>query len=296
MASATLGALPGLAFIAVLAAVVRFVLRLTRLFFDAVQGGSIALRNFEAEWAPATFRIVRLAILAFAVVIAYPYIPGSDSGAFKGVSILLGVLFSLGSSSFLSNIVAGHAMTYRRAFRVGDCVKIGDALGQVIEMRVLVTHLRTFKNEEVIIPNSTVLTSNVTNYTRAASEHGLTLHLTVGIGYETPWRQVEAMLLIAASRTEGILESPKPYVLERGLGDFCVTYEINVFVRDALRMLHTLAALQRNVLDVFNEYGVQIMTPAYEADPQAPKLVPKDHWFDAPAVEPDGGRRKVAAP
>ena len=180
---------------------------------------------------------MRTGIVAFGLVVAYPYIPGSGSGAFKGVSIFLGVIFSLGSSSAISNIIAGYTMTYRRAFRVGDRVAIGEVTGDVSEIRLQVTHLHAVKNEEVVVPNSTILNSNVVNYSALARKKGLILHTTVGIGYETPWRQVEAMLILAAERTpRASLREPAPFVLETALGDFCITYEINVYAGDARAM------------------------------------------------------------
>jgi small-conductance mechanosensitive channel len=229
---------------------------------------------------------VRLLAITFSVIVAYPYIPGSGSEAFKGVSLFMGIVFSLGSSSLIGNLIAGYTMTYRRAFRLGDRVKIGDQVGDVERMRVLVTHLRTIKNEEVIVPNSTILGSEVINYSSLARQRGLILHTTVGIGYETPWRQVEAMLLEAASRTAGLRSEPAPFVLQRALGDFCVTYEINVFCDKPGAMEQFYADLHRNILDVFNQYGVQIMTPAYMGDPAQPKVVPEDQWYAAPAHVP----------
>jgi small-conductance mechanosensitive channel len=174
-------------------------------------------------------------------------------------------------------------MIYRRTFKIGDRVKIGDVIGDVTEMRLQVTHLRSPKNEEVIVPNSQILGGEVVNYSSYAREGKLILHATVGIGYEVSWRQVEAMLLLAAERTEGLLRDPRPFVHEKALGDFAVTYEINAFCDDAQAMPTRYAALHRSILDVFNEYGVQIMTPAYEGDPEQPKVVPKARWFDAPA-------------
>ena len=276
--------LPSLIFLVLLLFVTRISLRLIRLFFDAVGRSSVTLRDFDPEWAGPTYRVIRIGVIAFALVVAYPYIPGSSSDAFKGVSIFLGVLLSIGSSSFVSNIIAGYAITYRRLFKVGHRVKVGDTVGDVVAMRLQVTHLRSLKNEEVIIPNSEILNSSVTNYSSFADMDGLILHTTVGIGYETPWRQVEAMLVVAAERTEGVLREPKPFVLQTGLGDFCINYEINAYCDDPQQMPALYAALHRNILDVFNEYGVQIMTPAYERDPEHPKLVPPEHWYAAPAA------------
>jgi small-conductance mechanosensitive channel len=287
MAAGVAAKIPDLIFLAVLFLVIRFVLRVLRLFFDAIGRKDVVFAEFDPEWAEPTFKLVRLAVIAFAVVVAYPYIPGSNTAAFKGVSLFLGIVFSLGSSSAISNIIAGYTMTYRRAFRIGDRVRIGGVTGDVSRIRLQVTHLTTPKNEEVIVPNSTILNSEVVNYSSFARSKGLILHTKVGIGYETPWRQVEAMLRLAAERTPGLLREPSPFILLTDLGDFAVVYELNVHCEEPRDMFPIRSALHRNILDVFNEYGVQIMTPAYEGDPERPKVVPKEHWHAAPA---DGGR------
>ena len=279
-----LSAVPGLAFVAILAIVTRYVLRLTRLFFTSIENGTIAPRNFEREWSMPTYKIVRALIIVAALVMAYPHIPGSNSEAFKGLTIFLGVLFSLGSSSFIANLIAGYSVIYRRAFKVGDRIRVNEITGDVTEIRLVVTHLRTIKNEEITVPNSVIIASHVINYSRLAHSRGLILHTTVGIGYETSWRQVEAMLRLAAERTPGLLKEPPPFVLQKSLGDFAVTYELNVYCDNPQGMARFYTALHQNILDVFNEYGVQIMTPAYEGDPEAPKVVPKDQWFSAPAA------------
>jgi small-conductance mechanosensitive channel len=186
----------------------------------------------------------------------------------------------------VANLIAGYILVYRRTFHEGDVVKIGDVVGRVTLVRLQVTHIRTIKNEEIIVPNSTIVNSEVINYSSLAATDGLILHTTVGIGYETPWRQVEAMLLEAAARTPGIRQEPKPFVLQTELGDFAITHQINVYCDTARTMAITRAALHRCILDVFNEYGVQIMTPAYEGDPEQPKIVPKEQWHTAPAAKP----------
>ena len=284
-----IGIVPNLVFLAVLVLVTRYGLKLIRLFFDGVAAGTVVFSSFDPDWAVPTYRLVRIAIIAFAVVVAYPYVPGSQSDAFKGVSLFIGIVFSLGSSSLIGNIIAGYSMTYRRAFRVGDRVRIGEHVGAVDKIRLMVTHLRTPKNEEIVIPNSQILAGEVVNYSTLAGQHGLILHTTVGIGYETPWRQVEAMLVEAADRTEGLLKEPRPFVLQKALGDFAVTYEVNAYCDAPHLMLALYAALHRSILDVFNEYGVQIMTPAYEGDPDRPKVVSRSDWYLAPAKPPESG-------
>jgi small-conductance mechanosensitive channel len=281
--SGLVGMIPDLIFLAILFLIVRYILRVIYLFFLNLEKGDVRLMGFESEWAQPTFRLVRFMIILLAIVVAYPYIPGSDSNAFKGISVFMGVVLSLGSSSLVSNIMAGYIMTYRKGFRVGDRIKIGDHLGDVLDIRMLVTRMRSPKNEEIIVPNTEILTKEVVNYSALANTRGLILHTTVGIGYETPWRQVEAMLLEAAGKTPGVLKDREPYVLQKALGDFAVTYEINVYCDDAQRSYLIYTDLHRNILDVFNQYGVQIMTPNYEGDPEQPKIVAADQWFAAPA-------------
>jgi small-conductance mechanosensitive channel len=295
MAEGFVRQIPNLIFLGVLFVVVRFLLRITRLFFDSVARGLVTLSNFDPEWSTPTYKIVRFAIVAFAIVVAYPYVPGSDSAAFKGVSLFVGVLLSIGSSSAIANLIAGYSMTYRRAFRVGDRVKIAGLIGDVTEQKLQVTRLRSPKNEEIVIPNSQILNGEVVNYSTLALTHGLILHTEVGIGYETPWRQVEAMLMMAAESTPGVLHEPRPFVLQKALGDFAITYELNAYCDKPQAMASLYTALHRQVLDVFNQYGVQIMTPAYEGDPASPKLVPPGLWHVAPARVADASSTTASA-
>jgi len=278
--------LPNLFFLTILFFIFRYLLRLTYAFFQGINRGQIKLSNFNAEWAWPTYRIVRVLIIILGAVVAYPYIPGSGSEAFKGITILAGVLFSVGSSSLISNIIAGYTMTYRRAFKVGDRVKIGNNFGEVTEIRLLVTHLRSLKNEEIVIPNSTILNGEIVNYSSMAGKHGLILHTTVGIGYEAPWRQVEAMLLMAAERTDGLQRRGRHFVLQTGLGDFGINYELNVFCSKEDKMAQIYSDLHRNIQDVFNEYKVAIMTPHYTGDTEEQKVVPKEQWYASPAKPP----------
>jgi small-conductance mechanosensitive channel len=286
MGSSIVESLPDLAFLVILAIIVRFVLDAVRTFFRRIDRGWTRIENFDREWAMPTYRMVRILIIAFALVVAYPYIPGSESQAFKGVSIFLGVIFSIGSGSFIANIMAGYSLTYRGAFRPGDRVKIGEHVGEVMDVRALSTRLRTLKNEDINIPNSEVLTTAVVNYSNFPREEGIILHTEVGIGYDVPWRQVEAMLIMAASRTGGLEAKPPPFVLQLSMGDFTVVYQLNAHCRSVKRMPRIYSELHANIQDVFNEYAVQIMSPNYEADPAEPKVVPKDQWYASPAIPP----------
>jgi small-conductance mechanosensitive channel len=286
LGKSALDALPGLVFIAIVALVTRYALRLLHLLFLEIEGGRIEIQGFYPEWAKPTYTIVRVLAVFFAVIVSYPYIPGSDSDAFKGVSIFLGVLLSLGSTSAVANLVAGFVITYMRAYRVGDYVSVGEDRGEVTEMTILATHLRTPKNVLVTVPNATVLSSRVVNYSALAKNHGLILHTTVTVGYDAPWRQVHALLLQAAGRTPGILKEPAPFVLQREMQQVQIAYELNAYVESPVGMLRTYSNLHKNIQDAFNEYGVQIMTPFYEGDKPAPLVVPKERWYAAPARKP----------
>jgi small-conductance mechanosensitive channel len=278
-----LGYIPDLIFLIILALLTRAVLRTVHHLFMRLGDGTLKLGDFDPDWAIPSDRIARLMIVAFALVVAYPHLPGSGSEAFKGVSILFGLVFSLGSPSVIGNLVAGQSLAFRRAFKVGDRIKIGDHVGEVAQIRLLTTYLRSPKNEQIVIPNSTILNSEVVNFSALAREKGLILHTIVGIGYETPWRQVEAMLLEAAVQTPGLLQQPPPFVLQKSLGTFAVDYELNAYCDSPHLMPVLYSALHSRILDVFNSYGVQIMTPAYEGDPEQPKVVPQEQWFTAPA-------------
>ena len=288
IAAGAVAQIPNLFFLAIAVFITRYLLKAIRLFFLGIQNRQVTFANFDPEWAMPTYRLVRILVIALVLVVMYPYIPGADTAAFKGVTVFIGILFSLGSSSAISSVIAGYTMTYRRAFRVGDRVKIGDDIGDVTYMRLLVTHLATVKNEEVVIPNSLILSSSVVNYSSLAREKGLILHTSVTIGYDAPWRQVHAMLLRAAERTEGILREPKPFVLQRSLDDFYVNYELNAYTDRPVEMLVIYSRLHQNVQDEFNEHGVQIMSPHYISDPAQAKVVPRQQWF-APPAQPNGG-------
>jgi len=262
-AAAVLAFLPDLFFLIVIAFITRYVLKLTRFFFNEVERGRIVLPGFYADWAGPTYKIVRFFILAFTLTVAFPFIPGSKSEAFKGVSIFLGVLFSLGSTSTISNVMAGLSIIYMRAFKVGDRVRIGDTVGDVIDQSLLVTHVRTIKNEDVTVPNAMVLNAHIVNYSARAKEEGLILHTAVTIGYDAPWRTVHELLIEAARKTPCILVTPAPFVLQTALNDFYVTYELNAHTDEPRQMVNTYSALHRHIQDTFNEAGVEIMSPHY---------------------------------
>lgn len=263
--TAVLEYLPNVFFVAIIVLVTRGVLALVRSIFRAIGSGTIQLANFEREWAEPTYKLVRFLVLAFALVVIFPYLPGAKSDAFKGVSIFVGVLFSLGSTGAVANLTAGTLLTYTRSFQVGDRVRIGETLGDVVGRTLLVTRVRTLTNVEVTIPNSQVIGGQVLNYTTLAQADGVALQVAITIGYDVPWRRVHELLLAAASATEGIETTPAPFVLQTGLNDYYPAYELNAYTRDASRMRHTLSALHAAVQDAFAEGGVEITSPAFMA-------------------------------
>jgi len=279
--------IPNLLFLAVLTVVTTYVLKFLRFFFGELGKGIVELPGFDPDWAKPTYSIVRFLVIAFSLVVAYPYIPGSSSNAFQGISIFFGLLLSFGSSSAIANIVAGVILTYMRAFKVGDFVKIGESEGNVIASGFLVTKIRTIKNVEIAVPNSIMLSTHVTNYSAEARQRGLILHTSVTIGYDTPWRQVHALLLRAAELTPRLLKEPAPFILQTALNDFYVTYQLNVYTERADEMPLTYSDMHKNIQDQFNEYGVQIMSPNYLADRSVPTVVPKERWYAPPAAPPE---------
>jgi small-conductance mechanosensitive channel len=284
--------LPNLLFLAVLVFATYLVIKLFKFIFLEIEQGKAIIPGFYPEWAHPTFNLIRCLVIAFACIISFPYIPGSSSPAFQGVSIFLGLLLSLGSSSAVANVVAGIILTYMRSFRAGDFVQVGESQGTVTETSLLVTRIKTIKEVDVTIPNSIILSAHINNFSKAARKKNLWLHTSVTIGYDAPWRQVEALLLLAAERTPGILRDPAPLVLQTALNDFYVTYELDV-ITDAPEIMHlTYSTLHSNIQDAFNEYGVQIMSPNYMMDRAQPPIVPRERWYEAPAKPPRGKEEK----
>lgn len=257
--------LPNLFFIIVLFFVFRYLIKIVKFIFLEIDKGALKVEAFHQDWAMPTFKIVRFMILVLAAIIIFPYLPGSNSPFFQGISVFLGILFSLGSSSAIANMVSGVVLTYMRPFKIGDRVKIADTMGDVVEKTLLVTRVRTVKNVDITIPNSMVLGSHIINFSSSAEEKGLILHTTVTIGYDVPWKQVHSLLLSAAGETDTLLKEPKPFVLQTSLDDFYVSYELNAYTRESGRMAAIYSALHSKIQDKFNEAGVEIMSPHYGA-------------------------------
>jgi len=277
--------LPNLVTLLIIFLVTRYVIKGLRLLVENIEAGTFELPNFEPHWIAPTFNIARVVIIAIAFVFAYPYIPGSDSRAFQGLTILAGLMVSLGSNTVISNMMAGLFLIYRRSTNIGDRIKVGDQIGDVIEVKLMETMIKSIKNEMISIPNAQLLNSEVVNYSRKIDGRGLLVHSTVGIGYEEPQEKVEAMLIEAANRTNGLKKSPDPFVLWTALADYAINYQINAFTTRGSSLPKIMSDLHRNIVAVFNENNVQIMTPSYMADPDVPK-VPAEKW-DGKLAVPD---------
>ncbi len=284
--AAIVDAVPGIVMVAVIAALSHLATRIVRTVARGIEAGRYRLFGIDADVVQPTRRIVTAIIWLFALAMAYPYLPGSSSESFKGLSVLLGVMLSLGASGIVSQAAGGFILTFSRALRGGEWVRVGEVEGAVVNVGVFSTKIRTFTDEEVSIPNTVVLGTVTRNFSRPAVAAASILETSVTIGYSVPWRQIHAMLLEAAARTPELEREPPPEVLQISLSDFYVQYSLRVRLRDQLRRPAVLSVLNANIQDVFNEYGVQIMSPHYVFDPHAPVIVPKERWFESPAPMP----------
>lgn len=257
--------LPNLITIIVIIFVFRYALKGIRFLKSEIENGDLKIPGFYPDWANPTYQIVRVLVFAFMVIVIFPYLPGSESPVFRGVSVFLGFLFTFGSAGSLSNIIAGLVLTYMRLFVIGDRVKIGEVVGDVIEKSLLVTRIRTIKNEIISIPNSTVMSSHTINYSSDAVDKGLIMHTTVTIGYDVPWKDMHQALLNAASRTDLLLKDPEPFVLQTSLDDFYVSYQINAYTKEPNKQAVIYSQLHQNIQDCCNEAGIEILSPHYRA-------------------------------
>ncbi|MCW5624645.1 MAG: mechanosensitive ion channel, partial [Burkholderiales bacterium] len=285
---AIVGAIPGLVLVAVIVLITRGVQQAGAFFFDRVEGGQIRIGWLDADTAKPTRRIAMLVLWLFALAMAYPYLPGANTDAFKGLSVLVGLMISIGASSLVGQAFSGLILMYSRALRVGEFVRIGDAEGTVTELGLFATRVRTGMGEELVMPNAVVIGQVTRNYSRTVQGTGFVLHTTVTIGYDAPWRQVHAMLLEAATRTRGVLSTPAPLVLQTALSDYYVEYRLVATAGPEAPRLRAeaMSALHANIQDVFNEHGVQIMSPHYMEDPARAKEVPPEDWYPPPAKPP----------
>ncbi len=257
--------IPNLFIILVIYYCIKYIVKGIQYIANEIESENLKISGFYPDWAQPTFNIIRFLLYAFMIAMIYPYLPGSDSGVFQGISVFVGLIISLGSSTVIGNIIAGLVITYMRPFKLGDRIQLNETTGNVIEKTPFVTRLRTPKNEVVTIPNSFIMSSHTTNYSASARQYGLIIHSTVTIGYDVPWRQVHQLLINAARQTTGVLPEPKPFVLETELSDYYPCYQINAYIKDADKLGDIYSDLHQNIQDVFNEAGVEIMSPHYFA-------------------------------
>ena len=288
----TVRALPGLLAAALIFVITRWIVGLARTFFDQVGSGRLRVSWLDPDIAGATQRIFAGIAWIFAIVLAYPYIPGSGTEAFKGVSVLVGLVISLGSTGIINQVMSGLFVVYSKALKPGEWVLVNDVEGEVLEVGLLAGKVRTPEGQEVTIPNSVLVGTSTRNFTRLGTVDGMMISCTVTIGYDAPWRQVEGLLLLAADRTPNVRKHPKPYVRQRQLGDFYVSYLLVARIGDEKLRFDTLSSLHANIQDAFNEFGVQIMSPHFMVQPANTVVVPDSKWYSPPAIskakKPDG--------
>jgi len=288
VALAMINALPGLLLVVIIFLIARAVIRLAAVFFDRVGNGRIQVGWLDADTVQPTQRIFSFIVFVFALAMAYPYLPGADTEAFKGLSVLVGIMVSLGGASVIGQAFSGLILMYIKAFRRGDYVRIGDTEGTVVELGMFATRIRTGMGEEITLPNAGIMGTTTRNYSRAIVGSGYVVDTVVTIGYSTPWRQVHAMLEEAARRTTDIVKTPQPIVRQTALSDYYAEYRLIAYtpVELPVARAEVLSRLHGHIQDVFNEYGVQIMSPHYMMDPAAPQVVPKEQWHLPPAPPP----------
>lgn len=268
---------PNLFTIFVIWLAVKYLVRLVHYLASEIQSERLKIGGFYADWAMPTFHIVRFLLYAFMIAMIYPYLPGSKSGVFQGISVFVGLIVSLGSSTVIGNIIAGLVITYMRPFKLGDRIKLNDTTGNVIEKTPLVTRIRTPKNEVVTIPNSFIMSSHTVNFSQSARDYGLIIHSEVSVGYDIPWRKTHPLLVEAALNTPGVVDDPRPFVLETSLQDYYPVYQVNAYIKDANQLAQVYSDLHQNIQDRFNEEGIEIMSPHYIATRDGSETtIPKD--------------------
>ena len=257
--------IPNILYIFAIFLVTHYLVRILKLIFNEIELGNLQFSSFHPEWAQPTLKLIKFLFYSLALVMMFPYLPGSSSPAFQGMSVFIGVLISFGSGSAIANIISGVVITYMRPFKLGDRVKISDTIGDVIERNFLITRIRTIKNVDVTIPNSMVLGSHINNFSAQAKNQGLILNTSVTIGYSAPWAKVHELLKEAARRTKLIAQEKEPFILQTALNDFYVSYELNAYTNHANEMAQIYSDLHQNIQNTFNEGGVEIMSPHYHA-------------------------------
>lgn len=278
--------LPGLMIVVLIFLLTWLIIRLVKVVLDQVAAGRIQIPGIHPETVSATRRLISVVIWLFALSAAYPFLPGANSLAFKGISVFFGLMLTLGSTGVMTHAMSGLVLIYSRALRKGDWIRLADNEGQVSEIGVLATKILTRENYIVTVPNAVVVSGKIINLSAESVDGGVNLTTSVTIGYDTPWRQVHALLELAARRTPGIDQQIAPVVRKLGLLDWYTSYELQVRLLPTTKLPDGRNALHSSIIDVFNEFGVQIMSPNFVMQPKAAVVVPQEAWYAAPAVAP----------
>jgi small-conductance mechanosensitive channel len=255
--------IPNLITIVIILWVTRYLLRALKFFATQIGRGKLVINGFYADWTWPTFNILRIFIYAFTVIVIFPYLPGSNSPVFQGVSVFLGVIFSFGSSSAIGNLIAGLVITYMRPFKIGDRIRIQDTTGFVVEKTLMVVRIKTHKNEYVTYPNTMILNSGIINYNTSSDEDGLIIYAEISMNYAVPWPRVHEILINAALKTDSVLQTPKPFVLQTALDDFYCRYQINAYTKDVAKVPRIYSNLFENLQNGFAEAGIDLTAPQY---------------------------------
>lgn len=292
LASGFIAYLPKLLKIIVIVIVMRYIVKFFRYIMGEIESRRLEVPGFYPEWARTTFNLLRIFLYAFMLVMIFPLLPNADSDTFKGVSVFLGVVFSLGSTAVVGNMVAGLVITYMRPFKVGDRIKIGEIFGDVIEKTPFVVRVMTYRKEVITVPNSTILTTNVVNYSSSVEDQGVILHTTVTMGYEVPWREMERLLIEAGLRTGLVLKNPSPFVLQTALNDFAASYQLCVYTKDPGKQAGIYSELHHHIQDVFRDAGIEMITPHYRAYRDGnEKAIPPGKTAESPEPCPENTKK-----
>lgn len=281
-------ALPGLMIVLIIVLITAFILKLLKVVLNQVEAGRLQLPGIHPETVGATRKLISVVVWLFALSAAYPFLPGANSLAFKGISVFFGLMLTLGSAGVMNHAMSGLVLIYSRALRKGDVIRVADNEGLVSEIGMLATKIITRENYVVTVPNAVVVSGKITNLSAQNSGGGINLTVGVTIGYDTPWRQVHAMLELAAKRAKGIDLSQPPLVRQLALMDWYVSYELQVRLLPGQSLAEARNALYSHIQDVFNEFNVQIMSPNFVLQPDDAVRVPKENWYAAPAIPPEG--------
>lgn len=291
IALSVVSALPGLLIVLVIFLLTAFILKLLKVVLDQVAAGRLQLPGIHPETVGATRKLISVMVWLFALSAAYPFLPGANSLAFKGISVFFGLMLTLGSAGIMNHAMSGLVLIYSRALRKGDVIRVADNEGLVSEIGMLATKIITRENYVVTVPNAVVVSGKITNLSAQTNGGGINLTVGVTIGYDTPWRQVHAMLELAAKRARGVDQNHPPLVRQLSLMDWYIAYELQVCLLDGQSLAEARNELYSHIQDVFNEFNVQIMSPNFVMQPEGSVMVAKENWYPAPAVPPEGEGR-----